>query len=222
MEYLTVNQVAELKGISVRAVQKSISDGKLSCSIEFNGKNRPKYMIPIPSLPEDLQTKYYALKRAEAGLEPEPIKKAVKQSKKAVKTTFEEFTEAERKEIAMWVDILRDWQSYRNQYPGKKTEVDKLYVGKCQLEHKDIKVSVDILYRKYAAYKDNNLQGLCENRGGANKGKSSIPPELWEQFCYFYLSENKPTVSRCYDLTLECAKEFYPSTVASFPSDNTF
>ena len=80
MEYLTVNQVAELKGISVRAVQKSISDGKLSCSIEFNGKNRPKYMIPIPSLPEDLQTKYYALKRAEAGLEPDPIKKAVKQS----------------------------------------------------------------------------------------------------------------------------------------------
>ena len=106
-----MNQVAELKGISVRAVQKSISDGKLSCSIEFNGKNRPKYMIPIPSLPEDLQTKYYALKRAEAGLEPEPIKKAVKQSKKAVKTTFEEFTEAERKEIAMWVDILRDWRS---------------------------------------------------------------------------------------------------------------
>lgn len=99
MEYLTVNQVAELKGISVRAVQKSISDGKLSCSIEFNGKNRPKYMIPIPSLPEDLQTKYYALKRAEAGLEPEPIKKAVKQSKKPLKPPLRSLPKLNEKKL---------------------------------------------------------------------------------------------------------------------------
>lgn len=70
-------------------------------------------MIPISSLPEDLQTKYYSQKRSEAGLEPvvKPVKKALKQSKKPVKTSIEEFSEAEREEIAMWVDILRDWQS---------------------------------------------------------------------------------------------------------------
>lgn len=224
MEYLTVAKTADLKGCSERYIKKLCKDGKLSCNIEINDRNRPKYMIPISSLPEGLQAKYYAQKRAEAGLElvAQPVKNALKQPKKPVKTSIEEFSEDERDEIALWVDILRDWQRYRDQYPGKKTEVDKLYVGKCQLEHNDIKVSVDILYRKYAAYRNNNLQGLCENRGGANKGKSSIPPELWEQFCYFYLSENKPTVSRCYDLTLECAKEWYPSMVSNFPSDNTF
>lgn len=222
MEYLTVQETADLKGCSERYIKKLCKDGKLNCSIETNGKNRPKYMIPISSLPEDLQTKYYSQKRLEAGLEPEPVKKAVKQSKKAVKTSFEEFSEAEREEIALWVDILREWQNYRDKYPGKKTEVDKLYVGKCQLEHSNIKISVDILYRKYAAYKDNNLQGLCENRGGANKGKSSIPPEAWEQFEFLYLHDSKPTVSKCYEWTINCMMKHYPEVVARMPSENTF
>lgn len=125
MEYLTVAETADLKGCSERYIKKLCKDSKLTCSIETNGKNRPKYMIPISSLPEDLQTKYYSQKRLEAGLEPEPVKKAVKQSKKAVKTSFEEFSEAEREEIALWVDILREWQNYRDKlvYPAMLKEI---------------------------------------------------------------------------------------------------
>lgn len=122
MEYLTVAKTADLKGCSERYIKKLCKDGKLSCNIEINDRNRPKYMIPISSLPEDLQAKYYAQKRAEAGLElvAQPVKNALKQPKKPVKTSIEEFSEDERDEIALWVDILRDWQRYRDQYPGKK------------------------------------------------------------------------------------------------------
>ena len=55
MEYLTVAKTADLKGCSERYIKKLCKDGKLSCNIEINDRNRPKYMIPISSLPEYLQ-----------------------------------------------------------------------------------------------------------------------------------------------------------------------
>ena len=51
MEYLTVAKTADLKGCSERYIKKLCKDGKLSCNIEINDRNRPKYMIPISSLP---------------------------------------------------------------------------------------------------------------------------------------------------------------------------
>ena len=215
-----MKEAAELKGCSVQYLKKLCKDGKLQCNIEINNKNRPKYMIPVSALPEDLQTKYYSAKRNEAKIEP--VKKAAEKVENTALKAFEDFSENERKQIVLWKSIIDDWQKYRNEYPGKRTEVDKLFVSKCQLDHPDLDISIDILYRKYAAMKNGDLQGLCENRGGWNKGKSSIPPEIWEQFCYLYLSENKPTVSRCYELTVECAKEYYPELVDSIPHERSF
>lgn len=220
LDYLSVREAAELKGCSERYIQKSCKEGKLQCTIEINDKNKVKYMIPISALPEILQTKYYASKREKAGIEP--AKTAVKEVKNTVLKAFEDFSETERKQIVLWKSILDNWQKYRADYVGKKTEVDKLFVGKCQLEHPELDISVDILYRKYSALKNNQLHRLCENRGGWNKEKSSIPAEVWDQFCFLYLSENKPTVSRCYDLTLECAKEYYPELVDAIPCERSF
>lgn len=221
MDYITVNDFAELKGCSIRTAQRYISSGKIKAITTVHTQNKKEcYMIPVTALPESLQTKYYAQLRSKASVEP--VKTALKQDKKAILRSFESFSEEEREQITLWKSILDDWQSCRNEYPGKKTEVDKLYVSKCKLEYPDMDISVGILYSKYAALKDNRLEGLVDNRGGWNKGKSKIAPELWDQFCYLYLSENKPTVSRCYSLTLECAKEFYPGMVASFPSERSF
>ena len=220
MDYITVKTAAELKGCSIQYIKKICKEGKLQCNIEFNNKNRPRYMIPVTALPESLQTKYYTQLRGKAGAEP--VKTALKQAKKVGLRSFESFSQEEREQITLWKSILDDWQSYRNEYPGRKAEVDKLYISKCKLEHPDMDISLGILYSKYAALKDNRLEGLVDNRGGWNKGKSKIAPELWDQFCYLYLSENKPTVSRCYSLTLECAKEYYQDMVASFPSERSF
>lgn len=221
MDYLSVNEYAILSGFSNRTVQRNISKGKISAITSTHTQNKKLcYMIPVSALPEDLQAKYYAKKRNEANIEP--VKTVVKRDKKAVLKPFEQFSEAEREQIVLWKSIIDDWQKYRDDYPGKKTEVDKLYVSKLQLEHPDLQISVDTLYRKLSAYKEGNLQGLCENRGGWNKEKSSIPAEIWDQFCYLYLSENKPTVSRCYNLTLECAKEYYPELVTQIPHERSF
>lgn len=63
----------------------------------------------------------------------------------------------------------------RSTYNGSKTEFDKLYVGKCQLEHPKVKVSTDILYRKWNAYRNNDIEGLIDKRGAWNRGNCKIP-----------------------------------------------
>lgn len=219
MEYLTVAEAADLKGCSQRYIKQICKDGKLSCTIELNDKNRPKYLIPLSSLPEDLQAQYYSRKRQEAGLEP--IKAEEKQPSNSVKKAFEDFSEAERADIAMWSGIIQEWQSCRTKF-AKKTEADKLFITKFKLEHPNTPISMDILYRKYAAYKEGDLAGILGKRGGSNKESSSIPPEAWDYFRYLYLSENKPTVSRCYELMSDWVMEFYPHLALKIPHERSF
>lgn len=219
MEYLTVAEAADLKGCKTQYIQKLCKNGKLSCTIELNDKNRPKYLIPISSLPEDLQAQYYSRKRQEAGLEP--VKAEEKQPSNSVKKAFEDFSEAERADIAMWSGIIQDWQSCRAKF-AKKTEADKLFITKFKLENPNTPISMDILYRKYAAYKEGDLAGILGKRGGANKESSSIPTEAWDYFRYLYLSENKPTVSRCYELMSDWVMEFYPHLALKIPHERSF
>ena len=221
MDYLSVSDVAKLKGVSDRAVQKSITDGKISCTVELSDRKRPKYMIPVSSLPEELQARYYGKLRQEAGIPP-VAEKAVKQPGKRSEKSFEDFSEEERGQIIMWRGIVEDWQRCREQYPGKRTEADKLFIAKCRLEHPELQLSEGVLYRRWAAYKLNDLAGLLGRRGGSNKGTTGIPKEIWDYFLYLYLSENKPTVSRCYELAKDWTADFYPELVGTIPHERCF
>ena len=73
MDYLSVKELAELKGCQPRYIQKLIKDGKLASKPQEHPQNHKTcYMIPITALPEELQLKYYQRKRAENGVMPEP------------------------------------------------------------------------------------------------------------------------------------------------------
>lgn len=220
MEYLTVPEYAELSCCSVRTAQRRLSDGKLQYVIEINDRNRPKYMIPVSSLPADLQARYYDRQRREAGIEPE-LKAPSKEPKKTVKKVFEDFSEVEREEISAWINVLNEWQECRRRYK-KKSEADELFITKYRLENPEEPISMDILYRKWAAYKQNDLAGILGKRGGSNKGTSSIPTELWDYFKYLYLCDSKPTVSRCYTLLGDWTADFYPELVPFLPAERTF
>lgn len=105
----------------------------------------------------------------------------------------------------------------------KKTSVDADFVGKCRLEYGEkIQISTDILYRKYAAYRENDYDGLIDKRGGWNKGMTYMDEKVWKMFTRIYLVSSRPTVSRCYtDLKAWCATN-YPELYSSIPSERTF
>ncbi|MDE5855318.1 MAG: helix-turn-helix domain-containing protein, partial [Ruminococcus sp.] len=231
MDYLTVKEAAELKNCSERYIKKLCKDGKVHTKLQPHPQNKqPCYMIPVSALSEDLQAKYYNQKRTEAGIMPEKTEDentsetVLKKPSKRVQRTFEELSEEERRQVNIWTDILREWQGMRAVY-SRKTEFDKLYIGKCQLEHQDMKISVDILYRKWRAYRDNDIEGLLDGRGAWNRGKSTIPAPVWDAFLWYWLddnSDNRPTVSLCYRSVIKWTTEFYPEFTEDFPSERAF
>lgn len=201
MDYLSVNEYAVLKGVSIQGVQKAIKDGRLEAETVMNGKNRPKYIIPVAALPENLKNRYYRDKAAELGLQPEL--KTAENSAETVKNTakpkrgLDSFTAAERAEIALWNGIIREWLGVRAKF-RLKTEADTNFCGMMRLEHPGIVISPDILYRKYKAYLNNDIEGLVDSRGGWNKGQSSIDEEVWKLFTRLWLSPKKPKAAACY------------------------
>lgn len=222
MEYLTVGEVADLKGCQPRYIQKLAKDGKLAAEQREHPQNHKIcYMIPLSALPEELQLKYYQQKRQEAGILPEPEQPAPKKQKPKRLLTFEDCTEEQRKLINTWTTILLEWQGQRAQYQNK-TEFDKLYIGKCQLEHPELQVSVDILYRKWTAYKENDFAGILGLRGAWNKGNSTIPKLVWKAFLWHYFGESRPTISKCYQCTIIWTKMFHPELLAEIPTERSF
>lgn len=223
MDYLTVKELAELKGCSLRHAQRIINEEKIKAEIQFDAEiKQERYMIPVSTLPEDLKAKYYNKLKKEGGTAPELIESEVlKQRKNTVKKAFEGYSEAERNEMASWIRILDEWRELRAGYK-KKTVFDADFVGKCRIEHPELDVSVDILYRKYNAYINNDYDGLINKRGGWNRGRSSIREEVWQIYASLYLSFQNPKVSVCYRRTVAWCITNYPDFVADIPDERAF
>ena len=224
MDYLTVKEVAELKGCKPQYIRKLAKERKLDAVVQQHPQNhKPCYMFQIAALPDDLKAKYYRQKHEASGMMPEKIPEPEPLKKTKVKRilTFEDCTEEQRRTINTWTSILKEWQAQRAGYQSK-TQFDKLYVGKCQLEHPELQVSEDILYRKWAAYKENDLAGILGLRGAWNKDTSTIPEPVWQAFLWFWLDENEPPLSGCYRCTINWTEEFYPELLHDIPTERSF
>ena len=153
MDYLSVKEVAELKGCSVRYIQKRVSEQKLEAVIEYNN-NCMQYMIPVSALPEELQQRYYggisvSTAPADKCLPAAPTKETRQREKRDIGS----FSAAEREVISWWCELLRDWRIKRKGYESL-AEGDMVFVAETKRICRDfmaahgIEISRDILYRK--------------------------------------------------------------------------
>lgn len=100
------------------------------------------------------------------------------------------------------------------------------------------------MYRKYAAFRENNFDGLIDKRGGWNKGITFMDDDVWKMFTRIYLVSSRPKVIRCYtdlkswctvpmlsplSVGLSCYTDLkswcmvnYPELYSSIPSEQTF
>ena len=224
MTYLSTAEVAEIKGCSLRYVQQLVQNGKLIGETKDNAaNNRIEYQVPLTALSEREQLKWEEHQRQKLGLEP-MIKPELKPIEKRRQIALSEFSSEQRDEIAFWSSLLQEWLSERERSGAKfgKCKVDEMFVGAQKLKYPNISISIDILYRKYRAYKSGDLVALIDHRGGHNKGQSSIPKHAWDYFQFVYLNESRRTVSRSYTKTLEFMRENYPEEYADVPSERTF
>jgi len=223
LDFLTVKEYAELKECKPQYIQKLAKEGKIPSEQRPHPQNKKLcYMIPVSALSEELQAKYYGRIKSDMILpDLKSDKKPVKKEKKCVLKTLEEMSEAERSEVSLWTEIIEEWLNIRGKYKNK-SHADNMFVGKCQLEHPDLQISRDILYRKLAAYRANDINGLVDKRGAWNKGASAIPSAVWDAFLWYWLDDKRPTAAACYRNVVGWAEDFYPELINSIPTLRTF
>lgn len=181
-------------------------------------QNRPVCLIPLSALPEPAQRKYIA-DHSPAVKTAAP---AIDQDKPAPKNRpLESYTAEERAEISYWVALVDRWQKYRNKAGKRKAECDEKFVLLCQLEEPERRISVETLYRKWAAIRAGDLDALIDQRGKARKGTTSLPPEAKQAFLTFYLDEAQMPVQRCVKETEVWVRQNMPQAMP-LPSYATF
>lgn len=218
-QMLTVKQVAEVRGCSDRYVKRIIKDGKLPAQEVLNGKNRKTYLVPLDALDEELQQKWYRMNLENPPEKVDEVRPEPEQETKAI----DQFSEAERREIDFWLDLVEQWQSFR-QKPGvtSKAAVDDQFVAWCKMAYPEKQISVDILYRRWTAIRKNDLSGLIDKRNKWKKGSSSIDDTVWQAFLSFYLDQSQYPIQKCYDYTKMWAREVRPELYDGIPSYSSF
>ncbi len=215
MEYLNVKQTADILGYSERHTKRLIANGKIKAVWERNNKNRPCYKIPLSELSPDAQYRYYKQHGIEApNAEPKKVPE-----KKQKNLDYEKLSNAQREQVSLWIRIIEDWQSFVCTYEGSKTEANKAFVEQ-NADKYDVKISVNILYRKMRTYRSGNVADLVDGRGLKRKGLSCIDENLWQAFLYYYLDQAQHPVQSCYDKVIEWAKD-HPE-LPPIPSISTF
>lgn len=196
MIYLTVKEAAECSNMSERHIRRLASNGDITCIVKENENNQKYYKIPLSELPTAEQLKYY---KSHAIAIPDDLLPAQKVERPHKE--FDEFTAAQREEIAEWIRIINAWDEYCATSKLQKVAATEKFVQLQQVANPDLNISKGILYRKKKALKADDLAGLLDNRGAWKKGTSSIPEEAWQCFLSFYLDEAQHPIKACYEYT---------------------
>lgn len=219
---LKASEAAALMGVSARWVQAMAKKGSYSnVRVQANSRGRDIYLIPLSSLPDAAQQKYFA-EHAPAALPAATPAKAKKADKPAaVCKPLEAYTAEERGEIGYWITTVDRWQTYRNKAGTKKAECDEKFVLLCRMEEPDRQISVETLYRKWAAIREGDYGALVDMRGKARKGMSKMPEAIERVFLSLFLDESQLPVPRCIALTEEWAQQNMPEAMP-LPGYHTF
>lgn len=216
---LKATEVSALMGISLRHVQRLAKSGEFPCQTHSNAQNRPEYLIPLSALPEQAQKKYIDQHRSAAV--DAPAKHSGKKQGPAARP-LESYSGEERAEISYWLTLVDRWQQYRRKAGGRKAECDEAFVRLTYLEDPlKRQISVETLYRKWAAIRAGDLDALVDKRGKARKGKTVLLPEIEQEFLSLYLDEAQLPIPRCVALTEQWARDNMP-TALPLPSYHTF
>lgn len=206
---LKPSQVASLMGVDIRTVQRRAKSGSLTCEIQSNAQNRPEYIFPLSTLPKHVQERYYARHSLTLSTPEKTALQKVKPS--PVQRPLDSYTDAERKEIGFWRDVVDQWMLYRSQ-PGKPlSELDAKFVRHMRVENPGQELSVATLYRKKKALEEGDLTSVIDRRGKARKGKTDMPEYIKKTFLYYYLVDGGEghaySITKCMEYTEKWAEK---------------
>lgn len=221
MIYLTVKEVAELKGCSERYVRKLIQSGDLPAdeiqNVSGGGNGGISYLIPFTALDKKLQKKYLRLHPQEQEAEPE-VKP--EQKSRIIPFCLESLSEEERQQIVFWKGILNEWQQYRSMAKSKAA-ADAEYIHMLGIRYPGMSITPRSLERKWKKWQTEGDIALVDHRGKHGNHHKKLEDYVYDIFESFYLDESRKTVTECIKLTELQLKQFAPQYLP-LPSFDTF
>ena len=190
--YLTVKQLAEIKGCTERYIRNCITKGKIEAiQIEgqVGGNAGTHYSIPLSKLDEKVQLKYKRyLKKQQKEVE--------KQVQEQQNKTIADLTEKEKEKAMFWRKLLESWQSYRGKEADKE-KADNEFIKVINVQNEGLHLSRRTLYRKWNTYIMEGEAALADGRGKHGNHNYKMTKEIFDVFEYYYLNENKPSIKQC-------------------------
>lgn len=195
MTWLKVKEVAELLGMTERAIRwGATKKNKYEYRhVDGIGQGGKQLEIALESLPQEAQNKYNHVQEEVAYKE------------------VTQFTGKQREEANFKALIVE-------QYKRSQLSPDD-FVKNFNDRNPDSVITKSQLFRWQRKYKSGDVADLIDMRGGHNRGQITISPEAWEYFYALYMTLQKRSVQRCWELT----KQEYPNipTVSAFERNLT-
>ncbi len=222
MDSLTTKEYADLRGCTVQYARKLILEGKLEVE-EIHGpggRDGKSYLIPLSGIEPELQKKY---RRRLARQHSKEMKEATTPES----PNMELYTEEERAEIALWKQILAEWNVFRNEYRDKDgnrnmAEADGIHVKALMERYPDMKFSRRILQRKDQYLRERGEGALADRRGKHDNHGRMIDDYVFGIFENFYLDQSRKSVRKCMELTELQLKNRDMADLLPLASETTF
>ncbi len=195
--YLTVKQLAEIKGCTERYIRNCITKGKMEAIQKTGlstGQGGMEYRIPLSKLDEKVQLKYKRyLKKLQKEAEKQVQEQEIEEQQRKITA---DLTEREKEKAMFWRKLLESWQSYRGKEADKE-KADNEFIKVINVQNEGLHLSRRTLYRKWNTYIMEGEAALADGRGKHGNHNYKMTKEIFDVFEYYYLNENKPSIKQC-------------------------
>lgn len=189
MEWLSVKKVSDLLGYTERAIRTKAINNEFTYhyTSSSTGQGGRKIEILLESLPEQAQKAYH---------NQEGKNEAV------INTDFAFATKAQREKGELRAAAIAELRKYTKEAKKngltKKMDIMKSFVTRWNTENPEFQITIKSLYDWKKKTKTGNVDKLVDQRGGYNRGTSSIPQQYQEYFLNIYLQQSKPSIETCF------------------------
>lgn len=185
MHLITTQKAAEILNVSDRTIERRALGGTYKYVYETGrGRGGRQMKIALESLPQDVQDKYNGVQPSEEQDKP--------------MSAYFHMTDAQRETVAFKHLAVAAYKEFKLEYPGSDKMV--AFLDRFNADHPEKPITRRQLNHWEKLFDRDGVEGLVDRRGGYNKGSTEIPPEAWNLFKVYWLTEGRPTVESCVEI----------------------